>query len=103
MSPHSSSAGASGCRHTCSYPAAFFGALRAGLVPVLINTLTPADLINFYLKDSAAQVAIVDVAFAKRFDDHACLGSDLRCIIFTNGVVPVASPVRAMSEAEVTG
>jgi len=86
---------------TPAYPAAFFGALRAGLVPVLINTLTPADLLNFYLKDSAAQVAIADVAFAKRFDDHACLGSDLRCIIFTNGVAPVASPVRAMSEAEV--
>ena len=87
---------------TPTYPAAFFGALRAGLVPVLINTLTPSDLLNFYLKDSAAQVAIVDVAFAERFDDHACLGSTLRCIVFTNGVAPVTSPVRAMSEAEFT-
>jgi benzoate-CoA ligase family protein len=87
---------------TPTYPAAFFGALRAGLVPVLINTLTPSDLLNFYLKDSAAQVAIVDVAFAERFDDHACLCSNLRCIIFTNGVAPVASPVRAMSEADLT-
>ena len=37
---------------TPTYPAAFFGALRAGLVPVLINTLTSSDLLNFYLKDS---------------------------------------------------
>ena len=87
---------------TPAYPAAFFGALRAGLVPVLINTLTPADLLNFYLRDSAAQVAIVDASFADRFDTHACLGSELRCIIFTNGPASVVPPVRAMSEAEVT-
>jgi benzoate-CoA ligase family protein len=87
---------------TPTYPAAFFGALRAGLIPVLVNTLTPSDLLNFYLRDSAARVAIVDVAFAERFDDHACLGSNLRCIIFTNGVAPVVSPVRAISEAELT-
>jgi benzoate-CoA ligase family protein len=87
---------------TPAYPAAFFGALRAGLVPILINTLTPADLLNFYLKDSGAQVAIVDVSFADRLDDQACLGTELRCIIFTNGAAPATSPVRAMSEAEVT-
>src|SRR6201998_1552687 len=87
---------------TPTYPAAFFGALRAGLVPVLINTLTPPDLLNFYLKDSAAQFAIADVAFAERFDDHACLDSNLRCIVFTNGVSTVPSPGRAMSEAEFT-
>jgi benzoate-CoA ligase family protein len=86
---------------TPAYPAAFFGALRAGLVPVLINTLTPADLLNFYLQDSAAKVAITDVSFADRFDDRACLGSELRCIIFTNGKAPVVSSVRAMSEADV--
>ena len=31
---------------TPAYPAAFFGAVRAGLVPLLINTLTPPDLCN---------------------------------------------------------
>ena len=29
------------------YPAAFFGAVRAGFVPLLINTLTPPDLLQF--------------------------------------------------------
>ena len=29
---------------TPAYPAAFFGAVRAGFVPLLINTLTPPDL-----------------------------------------------------------
>ena len=39
---------------TPAYPAALFGAIRAGLVPVLINTLTPPDLLQFYLADSGA-------------------------------------------------
>ena len=34
---------------TPAYPAALFGAIRAGLVPLLINTLTPPDLLQFYL------------------------------------------------------
>src|SRR5579883_958414 len=60
------------------YPAALFGAIRAGFVLVLVNTLTPPDLINFYLKDSAAEAAIVDAAFAEKFD--APLASTPRCV-----------------------
>ena len=36
---------------TTAYPAVFFGAVRAGFVPMLINTLSPKDLIRFYLQD----------------------------------------------------
>ena len=43
---------------TPAYSAAFFGAVRAGFVPLLINTLTPPDLLQFYLADSAATVEI---------------------------------------------
>jgi acetyl-CoA synthetase len=43
---------------TPAYPAALFGAIRAGLVPLLINTLTPPNLLQFYLADSSATVAI---------------------------------------------
>src|SRR5437868_12383427 len=42
---------------TPAYPAAFFGAVRAGFVPLLINTLTPPDLLQFYLSDAGAKVA----------------------------------------------
>src|SRR5262249_6501138 len=45
---------------TPAYPAAFFGAVRAGFVPLLINTLTPPELLQFYLADSGASVAIAD-------------------------------------------
>ncbi len=67
------------------YPAAFFGAVRAGLVPILINLLTPPELLRFYLADSQAKAAIVEAAFCDRFA-AACGGEgDLRSLIVVNG------------------
>src|SRR6202046_5213460 len=67
------------------YPAAFFGAVRAGLVPLLINTLTPPDLLQFYLSDSAATVAVADAEFCTRFDAVACKDTALRTLIVVHG------------------
>jgi benzoate-CoA ligase family protein len=70
---------------TPAYPAAFFGAVRAGFVPLLINTLTPPDLLQFYLSDSAATVAVADAEFCARFDAVACTDTALRTLIVVNG------------------
>jgi benzoate-CoA ligase family protein len=71
---------------TPAYPAAFFGAVRAGFVPLLINTLTPPDLLQFYLADSGATVAVADAEFTARFDAQACNDTALRSLIVANGV-----------------
>ncbi|TMK32368.1 MAG: benzoate-CoA ligase family protein, partial [Alphaproteobacteria bacterium] len=39
---------------TIDFPIAFWGALRAGIVPVPINTLLPADITEYILRDSRA-------------------------------------------------
>ena len=70
---------------TPAYPAAFFGAVRAGFVPLLINTLTPPDLLQFYLSDSGASVAVADSEFCARFDAVACQDTALRTLIVVNG------------------
>jgi benzoate-CoA ligase family protein len=70
---------------TPAYPAAFFGAVRAGLVPLLINTLTPPDLLQFYLSDSGAAVAVADAEFSSRFTTIACQDTRLRTLIVVNG------------------
>jgi len=70
---------------TPAYPAAFFGAVRAGFVPLLINTLTPPDLLQFYLSDSGATVAVADAEFCTRFDDVACKDTALHTLIVVNG------------------
>ncbi len=83
------------CDDTPAYPAAFFGAVRAGFVPLLINTLTPPDLLQFYLSDSGASVAVADAEFCARFDAVACKDTQLHTLIIVNGAagdhaVPVA-------------
>jgi benzoate-CoA ligase family protein len=75
------------CDDTPAYPAAFFGAVRAGFVPLLINTLTPPDLLQFYLSDSSAAVAVADAEFCARFDVVACRDTQLRTLIAVNGSV----------------
>ena len=42
-----------------AFPTAFWGALRAGVVPVLVNTLLPAAQIRYILQDCRAEAAIV--------------------------------------------
>lgn len=69
------------------YPAAFFGAVRAGFVPLLINTLTPPDLLQFYLSDAGAKVAVADAEFGARFDKVACKDTPLDTLIVVNGDV----------------
>jgi len=71
---------------TPAYPAAFFGAVRAGFVPLLINTLTPPDLLQFYLSDSNAAVAVADAEFCARFNAEACRDTGLHTLIAVNGV-----------------
>jgi acetyl-CoA synthetase len=83
---------------TPAYPAAFFGALRAGFVPVLINTLTPADLVQFYLADSVARVAVVEAGLIDRFGESACAGTQLETILVVNGAAAPAG--RPSKEAE---
>jgi benzoate-CoA ligase family protein len=70
---------------TPAYPAAFFGAVRAGFVPLLINTLTPSDLLQFYLSDSGATIAVTDAEFCARFDTAACKDTALHTLIVVNG------------------
>ena len=70
---------------TPAYPAAFFGAVRAGFVPLLINTLTPSDLLQFYLCDSGATVAVAESEFCSRFDAQACKDTALRTLIIVSG------------------
>ena len=70
---------------TPAYPAAFFGAVRAGFVPLLINTLTPPDLLQFYLSDSGATVAVTEAEFCARFDEVACKDTALRTLVAVNG------------------
>lgn len=85
---------------TPAYPAAFFGAVRAGFVPLLINTLTPPDLLQFYLADSGAAIAVADAEFCARFNTEACKDTELRTLIVVNGVVGDHAAPKALAAAD---
>jgi benzoate-CoA ligase family protein len=85
---------------TPAYPAALFGAVRAGFVPLLINTLTPPDLLQFYLSDSGATVAVADAEFCPRFDAVACKDTALDMLIVVNGAAgDHAAPNTVMADS----
>lgn len=67
------------------YVAAVFGALRAGFVPVLLNTLSPAELVSYYLQDSGAEVAIVHTQYAKLLTHPDVRLSRLRHVVWVGG------------------
>lgn len=71
-----------------AYPAAFFGAVRAGFVPVLLNTTTTPDLLKFFLSDTAARLALCEVTFADMFGTARIEGSCLDLTVVVNGAPP---------------
>lgn len=54
---------------TPNFPAAFFGAVRAGFVPVLLNTQSSQDLVNYYIEDSGASIAVCEAEFSHLFEN----------------------------------
>jgi len=67
------------------FPAAFFGAVRAGLVPLLTSLLSPPDLLQFYLADSGAKLAVAEADVSDKFNDTTCSGTNLAALLVVNG------------------
>ncbi len=68
-----------------TYVAAFFGAARAGFVPVLLNTQSPTDLLQYYLTDSGARLALCEAALIETFSSDVVSGTALERLIIVNG------------------
>lgn len=73
------------------YPAVIFGAIRAGFVPVLVNTQSTPDLAAYYLADSGAEVVFVQAEFAALLPHDAVRTTRLRHVIVVgDGALPEA-------------
>lgn len=82
---------------TPAYPAAFFGAVRAGFVPILTNTLTPPELLQFYLSDAGAKVAVADAGFSACFNAEACKQTPLATLVVVNGEAQAHAAANALA------
>src|SRR5581483_2603907 len=74
------------------YVAAIFGAIRAGFVPVLVNTLSPPDLVAYLLQDTGAEAALVDRRFAASLHHDDVAAARLRHVVHVGGLPGGAAP-----------
>ncbi len=51
---------------TCDMPVAFWGAIKAGVVPIPINTLLPAEAWEYMIEDSRAIAVVISAALLER-------------------------------------
>lgn len=79
------------------YPAAFFGAVRAGFVPVLLNTLSPADLVRYYIEDSSADIVIAEANLLPVLAEALEEGAKVKLVVVANGDVPDSFPADTVS------
>jgi benzoate-CoA ligase family protein len=85
---------------TPDYPAVVFGAMRAGFVPVLLNTLSPPELIQFYVQDSGARIAFVQGAlFAKLGAETFAAAGVARVVLCGGAEAPAATDVACQTLA----
>src|SRR6478672_10693633 len=70
---------------TVDHPVAFWGAIRAGIIPVPINTLLTAEQYHYLFADSRAAAAIVVGASAKE-------RAELRDVLFFEDLLARAEP-----------
>jgi len=70
---------------TVEFPILFWGAVRAGIVPVLINTRITADQYRYLLEDSRAKAVFVSTALLPLIEEAAMGLPDLKKIVVVGG------------------
>lgn len=75
---------------TVDFPVAFWGALRAGVLPVPVNTLLPADLVAYILADSRAEGLVVSAPLLPALLPLLGALPDLQLVVVSNpdGAIP---------------
>ncbi|MGI9408911.1 MAG: AMP-binding protein, partial [Hyphomicrobiaceae bacterium] len=83
------------------YPAAIMGAMRAGLVPILANTLSPPELARFFLEDSGATSCIVSDTFSGVLSQETVQGLACKSVLIA-GEQPWAGEQSTLAEHATT-
>jgi 4-hydroxybenzoate-CoA ligase len=68
---------------TVDYPVAFWGAIRAGVVPIPLNTLLMAEQYAYILEDSRAEAIVISAPLLKAIEPVLDRLSTLRAVILS--------------------
>jgi acetyl-CoA synthetase len=74
------------------YIEAIFGALRAGFVPVLVNTLSPAELVAWMLEDTGAEAMLLDARFGAMLGEPGIARTRLRHAVIVGDRAALPTP-----------
>src|ERR1700736_3122821 len=66
---------------TIDWPTAFLGAIKAGIVPIPVNTLMTEDDYRFMLADSRARALVVSEAVYPKFEHIIKANADLGLVV----------------------
>src|SRR5487761_2277580 len=70
---------------TVEFPVLFWGAVRAGIVPVLLNTRLTVDQYHYLLEDSRAKAVFVSTALLPLIEEAAIGLPGLKAIVVVGG------------------
>ncbi|MDE2364789.1 MAG: benzoate-CoA ligase family protein [Hyphomicrobiales bacterium] len=88
---------------TVDFPILFWGAVRAGVAPVLMNTRLTVDQYRYLLADSRAKVAFVSPALLPTIEEAAAGLPSLREIVVVGGGMPDRPRFETLLSAEREG
>src|SRR5579863_10694755 len=70
---------------TVDFPVLFWGAIRAGIVPVLVNTRLTVDQYRYLFEDSRSKAVFVSTALLPLIEEAALGLPDLKRIVVVGG------------------
>ncbi len=80
---------------TVEFPVAFWGAVRAGLVPVPVNTLLPPEQVAYILRDCRAALVVLSAPLLEPLSPWLAALPDLRAVVAVGeggeGAIPFAA------------
>jgi 4-hydroxybenzoate-CoA ligase len=82
------------------FPLLFWGAIRAGIVPVLLNTRLTAEQYRFLLLDSRAKAVFVSAALLPTVQEAAKDVASLKAVIAVGGAPDPVPRLEALLAAE---
>jgi len=88
---------------TVEFPILFWGAIRAGIIPVLLNTRLTADQYRYLLEDSRAKAVFVSAALLPAVQEAARDVPTLKAIVVVGGAPPSMLRLESLLAAENEG
>ena len=77
---------------TVDFPIAFWGAIRAGIIPVPLNTLLTPEQYAYMLEDSRAEAVVISAPLVKAFEPILDRLTHLRCAVVAGADAVSAVP-----------